>query len=194
MARRSTPEVNAGSMADIAFLLLIFFLMTTTMATDSGLTRLLPPPIPADQKPEDTPPIKERNVFSVLINSKNQLLVEGEYLDVKDLKRKAKEFIENPNNLAHLPEKKETEVQFFGFYPVGKGVVSLQNDRGTQYQAYIHVQNELQAAYNELRDELAQKKWNRQFVELSDEQKEAVKDIYPQRISEAEPKNVGGGK
>ncbi len=194
MARRSTPEVNAGSMADIAFLLLIFFLMTTTMATDSGLTRLLPPPIPADQKPEDTPPIKERNVFSVLINSKNQLLVEGEYLDVKDLKRKAKEFIENPNNLAHLPEKKDTDIQFFGSYSVGKGVISLQNDRGTQYQAYIHVQNELQAAYNELRDELAQKKWNRQFAELSDEQKEAIKDIYPQRISEAEPKNVGGGK
>ncbi len=194
MARRSTPEVNAGSMADIAFLLLIFFLMTTTMATDSGLTRLLPPPIPADQKPEDTPPIKERNVFSVLINSKNQLLVEGEYLDVKDLKRKAKEFIENPNNLAHLPEKKDTDIQFFGSYSVGKGIISLQNDRGTQYQAYIHVQNELQAAYNELRDELAQKKWNRQFAELSDEQKEAIKDIYPQRISEAEPKNVGGGK
>lgn len=194
MARRSAPEVNAGSMADIAFLLLIFFLMTTTMATDSGISRLLPPPVPDNQKQTESSVIKERNVFTVLINSKNQLLVEGEYLDVKDLKRKAKEFIDNPNNLDYLPEKKDTEVMFFGIYPVCKGVISLQNDRGTQYQAYINVQNELQAAYIELRNEVSYKKWNRNFDELSAEQKEAVKDIYPQRISEAEPKNVGGGK
>ena len=190
--RRGTPEVNAGSMADIAFLLLIFFLMTTTMATDTGLSRLLPPPIPPDQQNEKTPPIKERNVFTVLINSKNQLLVEGEYLNIKDLKRKAKEFIENPNDLSHLPEKKNTEVEFFGLYPVSKGVISLQNDRGTQYQAYINVQNELQAAYNELRNDLAIRKWSKKFDELSEDQKKAIKDIYPQRISEAEPKNVGG--
>lgn len=194
MARRETPEVNAGSMADIAFLLLIFFLMTTTMATDSGLTRLLPPPIPKHQEKDKTPPIKERNVFTVLINSKNQLLVEGEYLDIKDLRRKAKDFIENSNNLDYLPEKKETEVPFFGLYPVGKGIISLQNDRGTQYQAYIAVQNELQGAYNELRNAISRKKWNKNFDELDNEHKEAIKNIYPQRISEAEPKNIGGEK
>lgn len=194
MARRATPEVNAGSMADIAFLLLIFFLMTTTMATDTGISRLLPPPIPKNHDQDKTPPIKERNVFTVLINSRNQLLVEGEYLEVKDLRRKAKEFIDNPNNLDYLPEKKETEVKYFGLYPVSKGVISLQNDRGTQYEAYIQVQNELQAAYNELRNGISRKKWNKSFDELDSERQEAVKDIYPQRISEAEPKNVGGRK
>lgn len=194
MPRRATPEVNAGSMADIAFLLLIFFLMSTTMATDSGLARLLPPPIPPNQEEDKSPPVKERNVFTVLINSKNQLLVEGEYIDVKQLRQKAKEFIENPSNLDHLPEKKDTEVPFFGQYPVSKGIVSLQNDRGTQYQAYIRVQNELQAAYNELREDIARKKWSTSYANLDDERQKAIKEIYPQRISEAEPKNIGGGR
>src|SRR5690554_7066664 len=103
MARRETPEVNAGSLADIAFLLLIFFLMTTTMSTDAGLGRTLPPPIPPNEQPP--PPIRERNVFEVLINANNQLLVEGKPMDLKDLKDAAKEFIENPMNLETMPER-----------------------------------------------------------------------------------------
>jgi biopolymer transport protein ExbD len=190
MAKRSIPEINAGSMADIAFLLLIFFLVTTTMDVDSGLTRMLPPPVPADQAPP--PPIKDRNVFVVLVNKDNRLLVEGEPMNVKNLREKTKEFIANPKNLENLPEKKEEEIPFFGTYSVSKQVISLQNDRSTSYGMYIAVQNELVAAYNELRDELSMQKFNKKFDELNKEESQAVKDIYPQRISEAEPKNIGG--
>ena len=182
--------MNAGSMADIAFLLLIFFLVTTTMDTDSGLSRMLPPPVPDTE--ETPPPIKERNVFEVLINAQNKLLVEKEPMDLSQLREAAKEFIENPMDDPSLPQKEEMEIEYFGVVPVSKGVISLQNDRGTQYQMYLSVQNELAAAYNELRDELAQRKFGKKFDELEDDKKEAVRDIYPQRISEAEPKNIGG--
>ncbi len=192
MAKRATPEVNAGSMADIAFLLLIFFLMTTTMDTDTGLPRMLPPMVPDTQ--DDVPPINKRNVFVVLINAKNQLLVQGQYLDMQDLKDKAKEFIENPLDKSDLPAKDLKDIPFFGEYPVSKGVISLQNDRGTQYQKYLTVQNELQLAYTELREDLAKRKFNKKFSECSDEEQDAIKQIYPQRISEAEPKNIGGKK
>lgn len=187
MAKKETPELNASSLADIAFLLLIFFLVATTMSTDTGLARMLPPIMPNQE--DDAPPIKERNVFTVLLNFKNQLLVEGEWLDVKDLRSKAKEFIANPGNLETLPEKTDTEVEFFGTYPVSKGVISLQNDRGSTYQAYLEVQNELQAAYNELREELAKSKFRKSYDDCSEDEQKAIKVIYPQRISEAEPKN-----
>jgi len=190
MAKRELQEVNAGSMADIAFLLLIFFLMTTTMDTDTGLATQLPPMVPPDQEPP--PPIKERNVFAVLLNSQNQLLVEGELMDVKDLREAAKEFIKNPERLENLPEFKEEEIEFFGLYEVSKGVISLKSDRGTEYQAYLMVQNELQAAYNELREELAKEKFGKPMAELEKEQVMAIRAIYGQKISEAEPKNVGG--
>lgn len=191
MAKRDIPEINAGSMADIAFLLLIFFLMTTTMDTDTGLARTMPPPLPPQE--DAPPPIRERNVFEVLINANNQLLVEKQPMALQNLKEAAKIFIENPANLASLPEREEIEVPFFGVYPVTtKAVISLQNDRGTQYQTYLQVQNELQAAYNELRDELARRQFNTSFNELGEEQQKAIRIIYPQKISEAEPRNVGG--
>lgn len=189
MGKRDVPEVNAGSMADIAFLLLIFFLVTTTMDTDSGLSRLLPPPMPVDVPPP--PPIKDRNVFSVLLNSKNQLLVKGRPMNVEELKDATKEFILNTNKDEKLPEFKPTEVDFFGLIEVSKGVISLQNDNGTQYQAYLMVQNELQKAYTEVRNELARRKWSKDFDDLDRDQQKAIKKIYPQRISEAEPKNIG---
>jgi biopolymer transport protein ExbD len=191
-SKRATPEVNAGSMADIAFLLLIFFLVTTTMDVDSGLTRMLPPPVnsPQDQNND----VKERNVFVVLVNKDNRLLVEGEPMNVLQLKEKTKEFIANPKNADNLPEKKETEIQFFGMYPVSKQIISLQNDRGTSYGTYIEVQNELVAAYNELRDELSLEKFGKKFNDLNNEQADAIKEVYPQRISEAEPKNIGGAQ
>lgn len=191
MAKRDIPEINAGSMADIAFLLLIFFLMTTTMDSDTGLARTMPPPLPPQE--DAPPPIRERNVFEVLINANNQLLVEKQPMALQNLKDAAKIFIQNPANLATLPEREEIEVPFFGVYPVTtKAVISLQNDRGTQYQMYLSVQNELQAAYNELRDELARRQFNSSFNDLNDEQQSAIRVIYPQKISEAEPRNVGG--
>ena len=193
MAKRELQEINAGSTADIAFLLLIFFLVATTMDTDSGLARKLPPMPDKNQQKNDSK-IKERNVFVVLINSHNQLLVEGQLMQVRDLREKTKEFIANPLNKSDLPEKKLTEVKYFGNYPVSKGIVSLQNDRGTNYKTYLAVQNELVAAYNELREELAMQKFTKPFKELSKDQQKAIKKIYPQRISEAEPKNIGGNK
>lgn len=192
MAKRNIPEVNAGSMADIAFLLLIFFLMTTTMDTDKGLSRMLPPPVPKE-KPDDTPPVKERNVFEVLINARNLLLVEGDYMNLRDLKDATKEFLKNPMKLETLPEIEMMEIPFFGVYPVTKNaVVSLQSDRGTQYQMYLNVQNELQAAITELREEISRQQFNKGYDDLTEEQQDAVRKIYPQRISEAEPRNVGG--
>lgn len=189
---KGVPEVNAGSMADIAFLLLIFFLVATTMDVDTGLARMLPPwqPEIIDKPPE----IKERNIFIVLINSQDRLLVENEWGDVRMLRKQAKEFIANPAEKETLPEKEMIEVPYFGNYPVSKQIISLQNDRSTSYEMYMKVQNELVAAYNELREEMAQQKFGITFDKLPEDQKKAIQTIYPQRISEAEPKNVGGNK
>ena len=187
---RSLGEINASSMADIAFLLLIFFLVTTTMNVDTGLARMLPP-MPEDQ-PDVEQDVKQRNIFTVLINKSDRLLVEGMPMDVNMLREKTKEFIANPNNDINLPEKQSTEVEFFGLVDVGKGVISLQNDRGTSYRMYMLVQNELVAAFNELREELAKTKFGKSYNELPDDQQKAIQKIYPQRISEAEPKSVGG--
>lgn len=194
MSKRKVPEINSSSTADIAFLLLVFFLMTTTMAVNKGLSRRLPPPVPADQKTEDLK-VKERNVFVVLINSENQLLVQNEYMDVRNLKEKAKEFILNANDDPNLPEKQPVDVEYFGTVMVTKDhVISLQNDRGTSYSKYIEVQNELVAAYNELRNDLSQQKWAMNYDDLNEDQQKAVQKILPQKISEAEPKNYGGKK
>ena len=192
--KREVPELNSSSTADIAFLLLVFFLMTTSMAVNKGLARRLPPPVPAEQKTEDLK-VKERNVFVVLINSEDQLLVRGEYTELADLKEKAKEFIKNAGDDPNMPEKEPLDVEYFGTVLVTKNhVISLQNDRGTSYAAYINVQNELVAAYNELRNDLAKAKFAKNYDDLDVEQQKAIQKIYPQKISEAEPKNYGGKK
>ena len=196
MAKRGIPEINAGSMADIAFLLLIFFLVTTTMDVDSGITRRLPPPMEKNVEKE----IKDRNIFTVLVNSADQLLVNGERGSLKTLRQEAKDFLRvNYNNDPSLPETTEKYIPLLGGNVlVSKGVISLQNDRGTSYKMYIQVQNELTAAVNELRDELSMKEFGRKFSSFdpkkpSDNEKmEAVKDAVPVSISEAEPKDVGG--
>jgi biopolymer transport protein ExbD len=193
MAKKDPPEINASSMADIAFLLLVFFLVTTTMDTDFGLARKLPPPLEDDVEDID---IKQRNVMQVLVNANDQLLVQGDILDISELRDKAKEFIANPTNAENLPEKKAVDLPFFGTVMVSKQVISLQNDNGTTYDMYIQVQNELAAAYNELRNEVSEQKFGKSYdyyVEIDDEDKvKAIRKVFPQRISEAEPKNVGG--
>jgi biopolymer transport protein ExbD len=186
---RPVTEINAGSMADIAFLLLIFFLVTTTMDVDSGISRMLPPPPPPGVKP---PPIKERNIFKVMISSKDWLMVEGKRSDVSQIKEMTKEFFVNPRNDENLSEKKVKNIPLLGDIPVSKGVISLKNDRGTSYEMYISVQNELAAAVRELRDEFAQKNFGKKFANLNEEQSKAVKKAVPMAISEAEPENVGG--
>ena len=190
---RSTPEINGGSLADIAFLLLIFFLVTTTMNVDTGLARMLPP-MPEDEQIDTEQDVKQRNIFTVLINKSDRLLVEGQPMEVSMLKEEAKKFIVNPNDDIDLPEKQPTEIEFFGTVEVSKGVISLQNDRGTSYRMYMLVQNELVAAYNELRDELARTKFGKLYNDLPEDQQKAIQKVYPQRISEAEPKSVGGNK
>lgn len=190
--KRKSPSINATSSADIAFMLLLFFLMTSSMDTDKGLPRRLPQPVPKDQQSQDID-IKKRNIMVVLINSQNQILSNNEFIEIRQLKDKVKEFIENPNNNEHMPEKVEVDVPYFGPMMVTKNhVISLQNDRGTEYQAYIDVQNELAAAYNELRNDVSQRKFGKIFMDLDEEQQKAVQQIYPQKISEAEPKNYGG--
>lgn len=190
---KKLPEYNAASLADIAFMLLIFFLVTTTMDVDSGLERRLPQWIdPKDI--EETPPIKERNVFVVLVDRNDRLMVENQIARVEDLKEKTKEFLTNPYNLPNMPEKYVDEVPYFGPMELisKSAVISLRNDIGTTYGTYIIVQNELIAAINELREDLAQSKFGKPYKELDVDRQDAIKIIYPQKISEAEPRKAGG--
>ena len=192
--KRKVPGLNASSTADISFILLIFFLVTTSMDTDSGLARRLPPPPEQNQKNDDIK-LKERNVLQVFLNMNDQLMCGNDYITTDQLRAKAKEFIANPYNEDTKPEKISKNVPFFGTVQVTEGhVISLRCDRGSSYKAYMAVQNELVAAYNELRDELAQEKWQKNYVELDQEQQDAIREIYSQKISEAEPKKYGDKK
>ena len=192
--KRTMPGVNATSTADIAFMLLIFFLTTTSMNTDKGLARRLPPPPDPAMKKQDDLKVKERNLLQVRINKDNQLMVGSEYLEVSQLKAKAKEFIANPNDDANLPEKHVKNIPLLGgdVMVTENHVISVTNDVGTTYQAYIDVQNELVAAYNELRNEAAKANFGKDYAECDDDQKKAIRDFIPQKISEAEPKKYGG--
>lgn len=192
--KRKVPEINSSSTADIAFLLLIFFLITTSMDTDRGLARRLPPP-PEQEQQKDDIKLKERNVLQVFLNMNDQLMCGDDYVTVDQLRDKAKEFIANPNNDEKMPEKKPVNVPFFGNTMVTTNhVISLRCDRGSTYQAYISVQNELVAAYNELRDELAENKFGKKYVDLGEDEQAAIREIYPQKISEAEPRKYGEKK
>ena len=200
MAKRSAPEVNAGSMADIAFLLLIFFLVTTTIETDSGLNRKLPPKLDENQPPP--PIIKERNLFIVNINAEDKLLVEEEPMDLKDLRAAAVEFLDNGAEGCSYCEGKKSETSSVN---PDKAIISLQNARGTSYKRYIAVQNELVAAYNQLRDRESMKIYNMKYTDMearysdprtSQEDKDKLKprvkkiqDMYPEKLSEADPKS-----
>ena len=189
MGKKKTPAINSSSTADIAFLLLCYFLMTTTMGSQNGLSRRLPPMPDPNQKLEDQK-VNRRNIIVVKINSADRLLAGSEPMDISQLKDKIKEFLTNPLDDPNLPEKTMTDIEGFGQYPVSKGVISLQNDRGTSYQAYIAVQNELVKAVNEIRDDFALKNYGKPFLTLTEEQQEITKKAIPQNISEAEPKDV----
>lgn len=174
---RMTNEINAGSMADIAFLLLIFFLVTTTVVEDKGITVKLPPWSEEDVDPTK---LKTRNVFSVLVNASNQLLVRGEPVDIRQLRQRAKDFILNPQRREDLSEAPN------------KAIISLKNDRGTSYGTYLEVYNELKGAYNELWNEDARKKYNTDYSDdLPLHMKKDIKGRIPFVLSEAEPTTFG---
>ncbi len=208
MARRATPEVNAGSMADIAFLLLIFFLVTTTIEKDKGIARQLPPKEPLT---DEQVKIKEKNLFIVNVNRNDQLLVEEQLMELKDLRQAAIAFLDNggaPNGSVEFcnyckgkrnPESSDNP---------DKAVISVQNDRLTSYKMYIAVQNELVAAYNVLRDRESERLYGWKFTEkIKDldegkikgevakealqEKLESIQKLFPQKLSEAEPKKSG---
>ena len=195
MAKRAAPEVNAGSMADIAFLLLIFFLVTTTIETDSGINRKLPP---MEESEEDVI-IKQKNIFTVLLNGKDQLLVEDEIMKLKDLRKAAKEFLDNggDKSCSYCKGKKDPASSD----NPDKAIISLANNRETTYKTYIAVQNELVAAYNELRNTRAQSQFGMPFTEMEADYKdvnwpgnkeklkkkiEQIKLDYPQKLSEVQ--------
>ncbi len=174
---RVSTEINAGSMADIAFLLLIFFLVTTQIVEDKGITVKLPPW--SEEEPDITQ-LKTRNVFSVLVNAQNQLLVRGQPMEIRELREKAKEFIVNPQQREDLSEKPT------------RAIISLKNDRGTNYKTYLEVYNELKGAYDELWDEAAKRKYGTPYSEdMPLAQRKAIKEEIPMVLSEAEPTSYG---
>ncbi|CAM3974194.1 MULTISPECIES: ExbD/TolR family protein [Flavobacterium] len=200
MAKREAPEVNAGSMADIAFLLLIFFLVTTTIGVDQGINRLLP----RYEEEPDIPQINERNILRVLVNKDNQLLVNDQVTVIKDLRQVAIDFLENngKGDCAYCEGKKNPQSSD----NPEEAVISLMNDAETSYQTYVTVQNELVAAYYFLRDRESMKRFGKKYTELeyvaNDPASKAVEglveelepkvkqiqDMYPMRLSEAESK------
>lgn len=236
MARRALEEINAGSMADIAFLLLIFFLVTTTMDTDEGIVRMLPQKLP-DNMPEIK--VRERDVFEILVNANNQLLVENEYIEMDQLKDKVKEFLTNPTDNPNLPEMvtisetfckeeigklkdamkdsinplyniwkvrlNDMENKLMAAEKVGKyrtvpdmAIISLRNDNNTTYETYVRVQDEMQKAINELRNEWAQRIYGENYTdwesdnEADQDKMSIIRAIIPQRIAEQQPKNIPG--
>lgn len=181
--KRDTPEINASSMADIAFLLLIFFLVTTTIEVDKGILHKLPR---WTEDPPENIDMNKRNTMVVLINSRDQLLVNDNVASVDVLREKAKEFLTNNGRNPSMSDNPK------------KAVISLQNDRGTSYGIYIEVQNELKAAYREVRDDYAMNKYGKTYAQLKENESniDKLKDVveeFPMRLSEAEPKELGGG-
>lgn len=208
MAKRAAPEVNAGSMADIAFLLLIFFLVTTTIEKDKGLLRSLPP---IDDSQVEPPVIKQKNLFTVLINRNNQLLVEDEQMELKDLRQAAIDFLDNGGSTNAAGEScdycKGKRDASSSDHP-DKAIISMKHDRETSYEQYMDVQNELVAAYNFLREREAKRLYKKYYPEadnvykamLEEKEKnqfskdsilngriENVKKLFPMKLSEAEP-------
>ena len=195
MARRETPEINAGSMADISFLLLIFFLVTTTMDVDTGLQRRLPQI--QDEPQEEQQKLYKRNIFQIVINGYDQMLIDDNIAEIDEIRDKVIDFIDNNGDGTctwcrgnRLPTSSDNP---------NKAVVSLTNDRSTSYGLYVAVQNEVVAAYNTLRDRYSRERFGRSWKELEREEIEnpndeqiiertkEVKNAYPLNISEAEP-------
>ena len=177
--KRKMPGLNTSSTADISFMLLIFFLVTTSMDTDQGLARTLPKP-PEDDQLNNEIKVKERNILNIRINKDNYLLIGDDYASLADVKERAKEFIKNADNKPNLPELKPKKIKGLGktMMVTENHVISVQTDRGTSYGVYFAV--------------LAKEEFGYKYEHLTADQQKAIREVYPQKISEAEPKKYGG--
>ncbi|MDR0836604.1 MAG: biopolymer transporter ExbD [Tannerella sp.] len=191
MNLKKTPGINGSSMADVSFILFTFFLLVTSMGTDYGLPRQLPPW--ADDQTSESQ-IKERNVFEVNVNLHNMIQAEGELIEIGQLHGRVKEFF-NVNTVGdNFPEKKDTIIAGInGDNPIRinkTAIFSLQTDRGTSYKTYIQVHNEVAAAIHELRDEFCMQYYEKKYDDCSKNIQKLVGKVYPVAISEAEPKDI----
>jgi len=192
-AKRRVPNLNNSSTADISFMLLIFFLITSSMGNDKGLTRRLPPPV--DEKQEQKAlDIKQRDLLNIKINARGEVMCGEDIVDGKELRKRVKTFIENKENNPNLPEKQQTDIPLLGgkCMVTRNHVISVQTSRETSYEAYFKVQNDIVSVYAELRNTLAKKHFGRTYASCSAEEQKAIREFYPQKISEAEPYNKGG--
>ena len=187
---RKVPGINTGASADISFLLLTFFLLTSSINTEQGIPRRLPPP--KDEKAQDQiVDINQRNVLNVLVNFQDQISVNEEQMDISMLKQTAFEFLENANNDPHKPEKKIVYIDHLGEFAVSQGVISLTNDQSTSYNMYVQVQNELQRAVNELRDKVSINYFGKKYDVLDTALQKSIQKAVPMNISEAPPIDYG---
>lgn len=188
---KKTPEINGSSLADIAFIALIFFLMVTTMDQEQGLQRRLPP-MPTDEQQVQDNKVNRRNIIQVKVSAQDRVFAGDQVIvEMSQLHDKIVEFLTNPTDDPNLPEKQEKEIEGLD-HPclVSKGVISLQNDRGTSYSKYIEVQNELVKAVNTVRDQFSMAEWGIKYSALDEEKQDIVREAVPQYISEAEPKDT----
>ncbi len=189
--KKKVPGINGSSTADISFIMLLFFLLTTSMGSDSGLARQLPPSVPPDQQ-DIAIDVNRRNMLRVLVNTRGQILANGEVVELDGLREKVKEFVLNENDRADLAERTVETFPLVGAQKVTKNhVISLTNDVDTKYSDYILVQNELTKAYMEVRDMMCKRFFGVSLEDASTAQQEVMVDMYPQKISEANPKEYG---
>lgn len=187
--QRRVPGINMASMADISFTLLILFLVVTSMDDDKGLTRMLPP---VTEDVAQLPEVTERNVLNIEMTADNTVMIQGEKVAMKDVKTRVMNFVDNPDNLPDLPEKHAQDIELLGKCMVTDGhVIQLEADTKTEYETYFKVQDAIVAAYRQLRDNLAQKRFHASYEECNERQREALRTYYPQRVSEIY--NMEGG-
>lgn len=189
--KKKVPSINGSSTADISFILLLFFLLTTSMGSDSGLQRQLPPAVPPDQQ-DVSIDVNRRNMLRVLVNNRGQILANGEVVDLNMLREKTVEFVLNPNDRADLAERVVETFPLVGAQKITKNhVISLTNNVDTRYSDYILVQNELTKAYMQIRDQESKRLFGMSYEDADTQQQEVLIKMYPQKISEANPKEYG---
>ncbi len=191
--KRGVPEINATSTADMAFMLLVFFLLATSMGVKKSIRRELPPS--TDSVRVEPLRVKERDLLVLRLDGEGRLFAGSEEIPLTDVKERVKHFIANPDNEESLPEKHSREVPLLGTVEVtDTHVIALRYDPHTDYRTYFEVQNLLLEAYHELRDAEAEKRFHCTFDRATSEQQEVIRACYPQRISETMTAEEKGGR